>query len=70
MKALLNMGDDLKGDYFPLHGSRSGQVSLYVPLPGSTDWSCCVAQPEGVAIFPPWGGGAMTVPGLPLSACG
>merc|ERR1711966_641988 len=23
VKALLNMKDDLKGDYFPLHGSRS-----------------------------------------------
>jgi len=28
VKALLNMGGDLKGDYFPLHGSRS-----YAPKP-------------------------------------
>merc|ERR1719428_1309434 len=28
VKGLLNMGDDLKGDYFPLHGSRS-----YAPKP-------------------------------------
>jgi creatine kinase len=28
VKGLLNMGDDLKGDYFPLHGSRS-----YPPKP-------------------------------------
>ena len=28
VKALLNMGDDLKGDYYPLHGSRS-----YPPKP-------------------------------------
>merc|ERR1719456_1533283 len=32
VKGLLNMQDDLKGDYFPLHGSRS-----YEPKPNGMD---------------------------------